>query len=155
MSSNSLPVNAAKKSSRQISLDNVEILANLHTQFLAENALFIFVRAVICFHSFSVWDFLLYFVTGGISSLCYAQLLKKGTPVYTYVGKLRNPGEDLNADGLNAFLFHVMYATWFVQIGSIITDYVYFTYLLVPVYGFIKLWPTVIKPYFIPKVSVE
>ncbi|ORX82745.1 DUF788-domain-containing protein [Basidiobolus meristosporus CBS 931.73] len=155
MNSNSLPNSSVKKSMRKIAGENIETLKTLRLWHLSVNALYIFVEFVIFFLHFGIYDFLLYGTTGGIGLYLYCYLEKKGTPVYSYTGKLKTPGEDLNSGDLNACCFHVLYATWAIQLASIITKYSWYAYLLVPVYSAVKLWPTVIRPYLKPKVAVE
>ncbi|CAG8736241.1 5574_t:CDS:2, partial [Acaulospora morrowiae] len=57
-------------------------------------------------------------------------------------------GEDLNAEGLIAYMFDIIYVTWFVHVLSILFEWIWWFYLVIPIFSGYKIWTVFIKPMF-------
>ncbi|ORX56435.1 hypothetical protein DM01DRAFT_265855 [Hesseltinella vesiculosa] len=104
--------------------------------------LYILWRVIYHWSTFSKGIAFLYISTTTISVLLWNLLRSSSTPTYAADGSLRSSGEDLNAEGLTAYCFDVIYITWFVAITTaIVSEKFWYTYLLIPGYALFKLVP--------------
>ncbi|CAO3690055.1 unnamed protein product [Rhizopus stolonifer] len=89
-------------------------------------------RIVYHWNSFTFSQFLLYASTTGLTYLFYRILVSSGTPSYNPDGTLISSGDDLNSEGLTAYMFDIIYVTWFVHITTaFISNKFWFVYLVV------------------------
>jgi len=75
-------------------------------------------------------------------------LVKIGTPRRDpTTGTLISYGEDLRQAGVTEWCFDIVYVTWICQVGSgILGDWVWWLYLVIPLFAVFKLWTSVISP---------
>ncbi|KAF7724527.1 hypothetical protein EC973_000904 [Apophysomyces ossiformis] len=137
----------ANASSKKIAAANTRILANLRKGFGVVNIIYVLWRVVYHWSSFTTSQFLLYTTTAGLSFLLYNVLWSSGRPTYEATGALRSSGDDLNAEGLTAYMFDIIYITWFTHITTaFISNKFWYTYLVIPAYAAYKILPMVL-PY--------
>ena len=55
-------------------------------------------------------------------------------------------GGDLNS-GMLEYIWDILYISWFVEVGSLITNYAWLALLSIPFYAFWRLWWDLIKPW--------
>ncbi|EGO01661.1 hypothetical protein SERLA73DRAFT_177080 [Serpula lacrymans var. lacrymans S7.3] len=69
-------------------------------------------------------------------------------------GTLISSGEDLNQSGVTEWCFDILYVTWGCQIGSgAFGEWVWYLYLVIPLYAFLKLWTSFISPMVLGRSS--
>ncbi|KAI8060930.1 hypothetical protein BC940DRAFT_310979 [Gongronella butleri] len=132
----------ANASSKKIAAANTKTLANLQMGFLGVNALYIAWRVIYHWASFTKGIAFLYIVATGISVMLWNLLRSSSTPRFAADGSLVSSGEDLNAEGLTAYCFDIIYITWFIAVTTaLLSDKFWYTYLLIPGYAAFKLVP--------------
>ncbi|CEP12482.1 hypothetical protein [Parasitella parasitica] len=132
----------ANASSKKIASTNKQAINNLTNGLLIVNAVYFLWRVVYHWSSFTFTQFLLYATTGGLTFLFYRILVSSGTPSYAADGSLIGSGDDLNSEGLTAYMFDIIYVTWFVHITTaFISNKFWMVYLVIPGYAAYKLIP--------------
>ncbi|KAI8580858.1 hypothetical protein K450DRAFT_234905 [Umbelopsis ramanniana AG] len=145
----------ANASSKKIAANNAKILANLRIGFLVVNGFYVLWRGIMFWKTFTFSTLLAYSITSGITFYFYNVLKNAGTPNYKADGSIASGGDDLNAEGLTAYMFDIIYITWFVHITTaVISSKFWYTYIVIPVYAGFKLWPF-IAPYLKSSGSTE
>ncbi|KAI8987107.1 hypothetical protein BDB01DRAFT_784570 [Pilobolus umbonatus] len=135
----------ANASSKKIATANKKTLTNLRNGFLIVNTIYILWRVVYYWSTFSFGQFLLYGTTAGLTYTFYRILVSSGTPTYLPDGSLSS-GQDLNAEGLTAYMFDIIYVTWFVHITTaFISNKFWMVYLVIPAYAAYKIIPLAMK----------
>ncbi|KAI8337854.1 hypothetical protein BD560DRAFT_412993 [Blakeslea trispora] len=136
----------ANASSKKIASQNKQTLANLQKGFLTVNVVYFLWRIVYHWSSFSLGQCVLYITTMGLSVLLYRVLISSGSPVYASDGSLIQSGDDLNSEGLTAYMFDIIYVTWFVHITTaFISNKFWYAYLVIPSYAAYKLVPMIMS----------
>ncbi|KAJ2961333.1 hypothetical protein NQZ79_g3389 [Umbelopsis isabellina] len=137
----------ANASSKKIASANVKTLANLRMGFFAVNCFYVLWRGLLYWKTFSFSTLLAYALTSGLTFYLYTVLKNAGSPRYNVDGSIQSGGDDLNAEGLTAYMFDIIYITWFVHITTaVISGKFWYTYIVIPAYAAFKLWPY-IAPY--------
>ncbi|KAG0947809.1 hypothetical protein G6F57_002042 [Rhizopus arrhizus] len=132
----------ANTSSKKIAASNKQTLQNLRKGFLIVNSVYFLWRIIYHWTSFTFSQSLLYISTAGLTFLFYRVLVSSGTPTYNTNGTLINSGDDLNAEGLTAYMFDIIYVTWFVHITTaFISNKFWLVYLVIPAYAAYKIIP--------------
>ncbi|KAH9942557.1 DUF788-domain-containing protein [Amylocystis lapponica] len=129
---------------------NAETIKNLRLGTLASGALSLILRLLFRRYSLSptrasLWIYLL----SMIPSVFLSQYLERiGSPRRDpTTGTLLSSGEDLARPGIIEWCFDIIYITWACQIGSgAFGQWVWWFYLIIPVYAIFKLWSSVISP---------
>jgi len=81
-------------------------------------------------------------------------LEKIGTTKRDAAGKLISSGEDLNQPGITEWCFDIIYVTWACQVGSgAFGEWVWYLWLVIPLYAAFKLWNSFISPMLLGKSS--
>ncbi|KAH8999333.1 hypothetical protein EDB92DRAFT_1790788 [Lactarius akahatsu] len=75
-----------------------------------------------------------YFLSLALSQFLYQHLKKLGTPRRDSTGNLVSSGEDLNQPGMTEWMFDILY------ISSILGEWLWWTYLVIPAFVIYKLW---------------
>jgi len=111
------------------------------------NGFYVLWRGLLFWKTFTFSTLLAYAATSGLTFYLYKVLKAAGTPQYNSDGSILSGGDDLNAEGLTAYMFDIIYITWFVHITTaVISSKFWYTYIVIPVYAVFKLWPFV-APY--------
>jgi len=134
--------NAAKKRK----FENEAILLRLWKILLIVNAIYILVRMVFFWSSFGTWHWIGFVGTTAVYWFCYSSLSSMAKPTFDEQGKLLDGGGNLSGGGLVEYYFDVIYVSAFVQLSSILTDWMWLSYLVIPIYAVYALWGLVIKP---------
>ncbi|RIA95749.1 hypothetical protein C1645_449885 [Glomus cerebriforme] len=139
----------AKQSDKKIAQENLRYLGNLKRGFLIVNAIYIFYQILYHYYSFTFWLATGYLVTTGITLFLWKQLVTYGSPKYSSDGTTVNwSGEDLNSEGLIAYMFDIIYITWFVHLTSMFFTWAWYIFLVIPSFAIYKVWTFFIKPNF-------
>lgn len=85
-------------------------------------------------------EMLAFIGTNLISIFFYYQLNSLARPLVTRDGRLVEGGSDLSIGGLHQYLLDYIYLGTFIYIASAITSKAWFIYLLIPAYGFYRLF---------------
>eukprot|EP00850_Spirogloea_muscicola_P015069 SM000112S24011 [mRNA] locus=s112:435233:436362:- [translate_table: standard] len=135
--------------------DNERRLRQLRLLILAANAAYLLLRCALLRASLS-WRHLAGLVaTSAAYAACYTQLAAIAAPAYDDRGELLDGGFDFALGGLPGYLLDVIYVTAFVQVSSIISDYFWLAYLVIPGFALYKLWQHVLHPYFFQPPPAE
>ncbi|SAM03259.1 hypothetical protein [Absidia glauca] len=136
----------ANASSKKIAAANTKTLANLQIGLVAVNAIYLLWRVFYHWASLTKTEGFFYIVTTGLTGLFYSILKSSGTPSYAADGTLRSSGDDLNSEGLTAYMFDIIYVTWFVDITTaFISSKFWYTYLVIPGYALYKGLPFIMS----------
>eukprot|EP00246_Nothoceros_aenigmaticus_P010402 TRINITY_DN26889_c0_g1_i1.p1 TRINITY_DN26889_c0_g1~~TRINITY_DN26889_c0_g1_i1.p1 ORF type:complete len:174 (-),score=20.61 TRINITY_DN26889_c0_g1_i1:97-618(-) len=129
--------------------ENEKHLRVLRYVILGCNAVYIIVRMLI-FHSSFTWKHWMgLLLTSGVEYVVYSQLAAMAKPEYSDNGELLDGGADLNMGGLTGYLHDVVYITCFVQVMSMVSDYLWLVYLVIPSFALYKIWGSFVYPLFI------
>ncbi|KAI8883802.1 DUF788-domain-containing protein [Backusella circina FSU 941] len=132
----------ANASSKKTAAANKQTLTNLRNGFLVVNIVYFLWRIVFYWNTFTKSQFLLYGLSAGLTFMLYRVLVSAGTPTYSADGTLVSSGDDLNAEGLTAYMFDIIYVTWFVHITTaFISNKFWYVYLVIPAYAAYKIVP--------------
>ncbi|KAL2603171.1 hypothetical protein R1flu_025951 [Riccia fluitans] len=144
--------NAGAKKRREENLKHMRFLQIL---VLAANGVYILGRVVIFSSSVTWKHYVGMMLTSGAYQLSYNWIKDLSLPTYDDKGDLTDGGYDLKTPGLCSYLHDLLYITAFVQFGSLISDKVWYTYLLIPAFGLYKLWTELLYPYFFLSQKAE
>ncbi|CAJ0761934.1 3764_t:CDS:2, partial [Entrophospora sp. SA101] len=122
----------AKQSEKKIAHENLKYLQNLKQGFLIVNLIYFIYRILYHYDTFTIWTATKYSLTLAVSLFLWKQLISYGTPRYRYDGSIDWSGQDLNSEGLTAYMFDVIYVTWFVHMAR---------------FAFYKIWSVFIQPF--------
>ncbi|RHZ77720.1 hypothetical protein Glove_174g169 [Diversispora epigaea] len=136
----------ARQSDKKISQENLRYLQNLKICFFIVNGIYFVFRIAYHYDSFTFWIATKYLITCGFSLFLWKQLVSYGSPRFRSNGSVDWPGEDLNAEGLTAYMFDIIYVTWFVHITSMFFEWTWWFYTVIPLFGAYKIWTLFIQP---------
>lgn len=88
-----------------------------------------------------------YSLTSLVSVLCYRGIAAMARPAYGPNGELVDGGADLSLGGTLEYLHDVLYVTAFVHTMTLVSDWFWMVYLVIPTYASYLLWIGVVKPY--------
>ncbi|KAL5269286.1 hypothetical protein ACHWQZ_G002937 [Mnemiopsis leidyi] len=100
-----------------------------------------------CF-GFSWMDIILSLLAGIGLSLLYGSMSNAARPIYSESGNLVSAGTDLNMEGgVTDYFKDIIIVTCVVLLLSLISDYFWFCWLIIPGFALVKLWTNVISPW--------
>ena len=76
-------------------------------------------------------------------------------PTYAASGEILDGGAELTLPGATGYYFDVIYICVLVQVATILTDWAWLLFLLVPSYGLYQLYRHVIGPWLASKSATE
>ncbi|KAI7883807.1 DUF788-domain-containing protein [Lichtheimia hyalospora FSU 10163] len=136
----------ANSSAKKQAIANTRTLDNLRKGFMVVHLCFILWRIVYHWNTFYTSQLVLYVLTSGVSMFMYSTLESTGRPRYDATGTLISPGEDMNAEGLTAYMFDIIYVTWFTQVMvAFVSSKFWYTFLVIPGYAAYKLGPMLLN----------
>ncbi|KAI0824610.1 DUF788-domain-containing protein [Trametes gibbosa] len=142
----------ANASAKRTAQQNAESIKNLRLGLLVSGALSILLRLLFRRRTLSPtqFSFWIYLFSLGPSVFLARYLERIGSPRRDpTTGTLISAGEDLSRPGIIEWCFDVIYVTWACQIGSgAFGQWVWWLYLIIPLYAIFKLWSSVISPMF-------
>jgi len=98
------------------------------------------IRVGFFYSSLSTWHWIAFVLLAIIYYFCHQWISSLATPTYDAHGKLEDGGADLSK-GFCQYYFDIIYITIFVQATTLfISDWLWLTYLVVPIYAAYKLW---------------
>lgn len=77
---------------------------------------------------------------------CYATLSHMAKPLFDHTGELVDGGSDLSLGGLTGYYHDWIYISCFVLATASLSNYMWWTYIVVPLYGLYQLVVKVIAP---------
>ncbi|MCO5570864.1 hypothetical protein L7F22_024593 [Adiantum nelumboides] len=123
--------NQAAKKRRDENARHIRFLQRL---IIASNAVYIVVRILLFYSSFSWKHWIGFLATSGAYKITYDQLAKMAKASYDESGELIDGGFDMSG-GLVSYLHDVLYITVFVQLSSILSDKFWLVYLVVRLFN--------------------
>ncbi|KAJ3068848.1 hypothetical protein HK102_007054, partial [Quaeritorhiza haematococci] len=143
----------AKGSARKIHERNLIHLSNLRTYTLAINTFHILIRLITW--SFTFYNGLGFAAINAVFLGIYVSLNRMATPTFVGDGigagmgggKVEDAGVDLGGGGLVDYYFDVVYIGWFVTIATLVSDYFWYTYAVIPIFAAYKLYNSLLKPF--------
>ncbi|EXC43069.1 hypothetical protein L484_000469 [Morus notabilis] len=111
--------------------ENARHMANLRRLIIACNVVYVLVRMLIFYSSFTWKHWIGLAVTSAAYLIPYQQLAQMAKPAYAGDGELIDGGFDMSTGGVCGYLHDVIYITSFVQLASIISGKFWYTYLVV------------------------
>lgn len=122
----------AQKAKKDLAKANTTALNNLHIASLAINLTFLLSHFL-----FRPRSLLTYFLVSSPAFICQYVLESSGRPKYDAASKtLKNPGEDMAAQGLTEYMFDVIWVTWAsVILVVLFGSWGWWLWAAVPAYG--------------------
>ncbi|KAK9132155.1 hypothetical protein Scep_011683 [Stephania cephalantha] len=118
--------------------ENKKHMTNLLRLIIACNVIYVLIRMGL-FHSSVTWKHWFgLIVTSILYAVFFKQLTKMANPTYSDDGELLDGGFDMSTTGICGYIHDVIYITSFVQLFSILSDKVWYTYLVIPAFGAYK-----------------
>ena len=99
----------AKSSDKKLVTSNASTLKTLRLAFLATNALYILLRIIFLYSSFTKSDLIWWAIAQTLSVVVYRQLEGFARPSYGADGEILSGGEDLSAGGMIGYMLEVIY----------------------------------------------
>ncbi|CAI5518055.1 unnamed protein product [Closterium sp. Naga37s-1] len=143
----------ANKGAKKRKEENEKHMNRLQKLIVTVNAIYILVRLSLFFASFTWRHWIGLVITTFAYKTCFDQIASLAEATYDETGQLIDGGSDLNMGGLCGYLHDIIYITAFVQIASILSDWFWLIYLIIPAFALWKLWELVLYPYFFQKVE--
>ncbi|KAI8054626.1 hypothetical protein BDF22DRAFT_742563 [Syncephalis plumigaleata] len=130
----------ANKSAKKQTVENARILRNVQWGLLIVNSIYVLVqfgwyRADVTRYSASG-----YLITWLPTIFIYRLMAKMARPQRDMSGAIVSGGDDLNAPGLTSYMFDILYVTWFVHLGSLLWSFIWWFYLVIPLYAGYAIW---------------
>ncbi|KAJ1976876.1 hypothetical protein H4R34_003810 [Dimargaris verticillata] len=122
----------AKNADKKLAAQNSKTLQWLTRAFFGVNSVYVFVQFVLGYGSVAWSTTIAYTVTFAISLVIYWQLMSMGQTRHNSQGELVSGGEDLSMEGLTSYMFDILYITWLVHLGSLVSSYFWYLYWLIP-----------------------
>ncbi|KAJ1973764.1 hypothetical protein H4R35_003944 [Dimargaris xerosporica] len=122
----------AKNADKKLAAENAKTLQWLTRAFFGVNSVYVFIQFVLGYGSVAWSTTIAYTVTFVISLIIYWQLMSMGKARYNPQGDLISGGEDLRMAGLTSYMFDILYITWLVHLGSLVSSYFWYLYWLIP-----------------------
>ncbi|OSC98742.1 DUF788-domain-containing protein [Trametes coccinea BRFM310] len=142
----------ANASAKRTAQQNAEAIKNLRLGLLVSGALSVILRLLFRRSSLSPTHLSFWiYAFSLVPSIFLSRYLERiGSPRRDpTTGTLISAGEDLSRPGIIEWCFDVIYITWACQIGSgAFGQWVWWLYLIIPLYATFKLWTGVISPMF-------
>ncbi|KAF8528874.1 hypothetical protein BU17DRAFT_80026 [Hysterangium stoloniferum] len=150
------PFVMANASAKRIAAQNEKAIQNLQLGMVLVNTLSILIRVFFQKRPVSfIWSFLRFILPSIPTVVLSLFIVRAGTPKRDSAGTLLSPGDDLNQAGLLEWSWDVIYITWACQIGSsLLGEWVWWLYLIIPSYVGYKVWSSFISPIFLGRSSV-
>jgi len=139
-----LMANQAAKKQKQ---KNDKTIRNTQIGYAISFGLYILLRIIYQWDSFSIWFMMGFSLIGFTSWFCYTSILAMAKCSFDSNGELTYGGSDLAMSGLCEYYFDITYINWFVLIGTLYSNWFWFAWLLIPSFAFYKLWDLVLKPF--------
>eukprot|EP00475_Leptophrys_vorax_P013389 TRINITY_DN19785_c0_g1_i1.p1 TRINITY_DN19785_c0_g1~~TRINITY_DN19785_c0_g1_i1.p1 ORF type:complete len:174 (+),score=20.94 TRINITY_DN19785_c0_g1_i1:94-615(+) len=133
--------------------ENEKHMQRLQQLIVTVNAIYILVRLSIFFSTFTWRHWVGLVISTFAYKTCFDQLASLAEPSFDDAGGLLDGGADLSMGGMCAYLHDIIYITAFVQVASILSDWFWLVYLVIPGFGLWKLWEVVLYPYFFTKTE--
>ncbi|KAL0074590.1 hypothetical protein J3Q64DRAFT_1841959 [Phycomyces blakesleeanus] len=132
----------ANASSKKIAAANKRTISNLRKGFIAVNVTYFLWRIVYHWQTFTTVQMVLYVLSLGVSLFFYSVLEGSAESRYDASGALVASGDDLNAEGLTAYMFDIIYITWATHLlTAFISNKGWYLYLVIPAYAAYKIFP--------------
>eukprot|EP01121_Diplochlamys_sp_Union-15-3_P010228 TRINITY_DN2851_c0_g1_i4.p1 TRINITY_DN2851_c0_g1~~TRINITY_DN2851_c0_g1_i4.p1 ORF type:complete len:186 (+),score=27.32 TRINITY_DN2851_c0_g1_i4:48-560(+) len=142
---------AAKKRAQR----NTQIISTLNKQQLLFLIPFLLIRVIWWWPSFT-W---LHIIGSTILLIanwyCFSSLKAYAKPSYSESGELIDGGADLDMKGLVEYHWDVLYITWFCFVTTLISDWFWLVFLVVPAFALYKIWFEVLYPTWQAKRMME
>ncbi|GAB2293169.1 hypothetical protein Dimus_027377 [Dionaea muscipula] len=132
------PGGMANQGAKKRKEENARHMSNLLRLIIACNVIYIVVRALILYSSFTWKHWIGLILTTAAYVLPYQQLANMAKPTYADDGELEDGGFDMRSGGVCEYLHDIIYITSFVQIASIFSGKFWYTYLVIPAFGAYK-----------------
>ncbi|KAI9016060.1 hypothetical protein DFJ74DRAFT_679391 [Hyaloraphidium curvatum] len=129
----------ARSADKKVVASNASLLRYLRLALLAANALYLLLRLLWQWSSYSRSDLVWYLSSQTASVAVYRQLAAMAAPAYGAGGEIVSGGEDLLGSGMIVqIMLDLVYIGVFVTVGVIFSDRFWWTYSLIPLYGIYK-----------------
>ncbi|KAJ6807915.1 transmembrane protein 208-like protein [Iris pallida] len=119
--------------------ENKKRMSNLLRLIIACNVIYVLVRMLFFYSTFTWKHWLGLLVTSAAYGLSYQQLANMAKPTYADDGELLDGGFDMRTDGICGYLHDVIYITSFVQLMSILSGKFWWTYAVIPAFALYKV----------------
>ncbi|KAJ3300531.1 hypothetical protein HK104_010473 [Borealophlyctis nickersoniae] len=118
----------AKAAARKTFEKNVKTLTDLRKYHLLAVLLHVTFRVVFRWGSFTLWDAVLFVIANVFAIALYSQLHSFAAPSFATSGALEDAGVDLDGPGMVAYMFDIIYITWFALAATCISRVFWWTY---------------------------
>ncbi|KAI4473606.1 hypothetical protein M0802_016031 [Mischocyttarus mexicanus] len=144
----------ATKSGKQIVEENISTLSFYRNMIFG--ALGIYFIFMIIFFEFTHLIITLTIFSTVVYIACYRFMRYMALPSYLESGELLSSGVDLNIEGgIGEHFKDVIILTSGIQIFSLVSNYFWLLWLLVPLRGGLMLWKNILSPWFFSSPQEE
>eukprot|EP00741_Cyanophora_paradoxa_P016142 tig00000042_g15582.t1 len=141
----------ANQSQKKVAERNKKKLQQ-HLKYIAGvNAAFVLYRILFHFGTFGTWHWIGFAVTSFVYYKIYSDLSSFARVDLDEKGQIDDAGQDLDSKGIVEYYFDVLYITLFVQAGTMISDWFWLVYLVIPAFALYKAWVYIIYPWWFAK----
>lgn len=143
----------ARKGEKEILAGNSKTLVFYKRMISGTLILYAVVRWL---QGFSTMHIVLSLISGLGLSLCYSYMQAAAKPSYSASGALVNGGTDLDMEGgMSDYFKDIIMVTCSVVMLSLLSDYFWYGWLIIPGFALYKLWSGIIAPWiFAPAAEV-
>lgn len=148
-SSGGKPGKQATRGEKQILLENEQTVKFYFNVFAISNGLYLLLRLVLFWSSFTTLYMSLYALTLVASGVGYYFVSYMGRPIRDETGVVIGAGSDLNMPGhVSEYAKDVILFAPIVYTLSLISDYFWLVLLVAPAYVFVLIWKNFLGPWF-------
>lgn len=141
---------------KQILEENKQTVSNYSKVLLYPNVAFLAANILFFWDSFTLKFIIFYVLTTIAASVAYFYMKTMATPILSDKGEVIDPGSDLNMEGhISEYLKDIIIFVSGVHVLALVTSYAWLLLVIIPVYGFYKLWVLVLGPWFFTPAPEE
>ncbi|XP_033626226.1 transmembrane protein 208-like [Asterias rubens] len=147
----------ATKGQKQIAEENKQTLIYYRNIMFGASAAYVVVRLLWWLESFTWLHWLLLIFASSVYFGCYQFMAFMAKAKYSSTGSVVDGGVDLNMEnGMAEHVKDILLVTAVIQVLSIMTDYFWLLWLVIPGRAFYLLWTTILAPWFFaPAAEVD
>ncbi|XP_072169329.1 transmembrane protein 208-like [Diadema setosum] len=147
----------ATKGQKQIATENAETLKFYSNIMLAASIIYVGLRLLWRYESFTWWNWLVLAFASAIYFGCYHFMSSMAKPKYSEKGTVVDGGLDLNMQsGMGEHIKDIILVTAIVQVLGVFSEYFWLIWFVVPGRAFYLLWVNILSPWiFAPPPEVD
>lgn len=144
------------RGTKQIIEENRQTVDFYFNVFVISNVVYLILRYLLFWDSFTAKFIALYLVTALISFIAYYFISYVGKPILDESGKPSDYNSDLNLTGhVSEYAKDIILFSAIQYILSLISNYFWFALIIIPLFVLIKVWKNFLGPWFFEPAPEE